>query len=104
MPVSRLSWLSYGNDPLPSHEEALASPLRGFPNWYLRMECATCGQERYLSETHLTLVGWGDLPIGDFIKRLRHEGCGGEPKLVELLTGIPGSSSGRVRRIVLVGD
>jgi hypothetical protein len=53
-------------------------------------------------KTHLTLAGWGDLQVGAFIKRLRHEGCGGAPKLVELATGIPGSGV-QVRRIVLVG-
>jgi hypothetical protein len=95
-------WRSYGDDPLPSRDEALVEPLRAFPSWYLRMECVTCGRERYLSETHLSLAGWGDLRVGEFIKRLRHEGCGGAPKLVELVTGIAGSSV-RVRRIVLVG-
>jgi hypothetical protein len=31
----------------------------------------------------------------------RHDGCGGRPKFVELITGIPGASR-PVRRIVLV--
>jgi hypothetical protein len=29
--------------------------------------------------------------VGDLIGRLTHEGCGGKPKHVELITGIPGS-------------
>jgi hypothetical protein len=32
---------------------------------------------------------------------MRHEGCGGRPARVELLTGIGGVSSRPVRRIVL---
>ena len=38
------------------------------------------------------------------IGRLRHEGCGGALAVAEPATGIPGSSSGTVRRVVLVGD
>jgi hypothetical protein len=36
-----------------------------------------------------------------FIARMRHEGCGGRAGRVELLTGIDGVGSQRVRRIVL---
>jgi hypothetical protein len=50
---------------------------------------------------HLTIAGHGDRRVGDLIRRLKHEGCGGKPKLVELITGIPGSSAWQ-RRIVLV--
>jgi hypothetical protein len=86
-------------DPLPSPTEALQAPLRAFPGWYLRMVCGQCGRERYLSETYTTLSGTGDLPISRLIARLRHDGCGGEPKFVELITDVPGV--GRpVRRIV----
>jgi hypothetical protein len=36
---------------------------------------------------------------------LRHDGCGGRPGRVELLTGIAGASSRPVRKIVLLaGD
>jgi hypothetical protein len=34
--------------------------------------------------------------------RLHHEGCGGRPKRVELVTGIDNASSRPVRRIVLI--
>jgi hypothetical protein len=94
-------WRSYGDDPLSDRATALASPLRAFPSWYLRMECATCGRERYLNETHLTIAGHGDRRVGDLIGRLTHEGCGGKPKHVELITGIPGSHAWQ-RRIVLL--
>jgi hypothetical protein len=46
----------------------------------------------------------GDLPIRDIIKRMRHDGCGGRPGRVELLTGVEGASSRPVRRIVLIGN
>ena len=35
---------SWGEDPLPSRDVALASPLRAFKSWYLRMECGKCGR------------------------------------------------------------
>ena len=54
---------------------------------------ATCGQERYLAETHLTIAGHGDRCVGDLIGRLHYDGCGGKPKLAELITGIPGSNA-----------
>ena len=65
------------------------------------MECSACGREKYLAETHLTIAGHGDRRVADLIGRLKHDGCGGKPKLVELITGIPGSSAWQ-RRIVLV--
>ena len=93
---------SWGDDPLPSRDEALTSPLRAFRSWYLRMECIKCGRERWLAETHLTLRGKGDILVRDIIARLRHgDRCGGEPQLVELITGIPGIHP-HIRRIVLV--
>jgi hypothetical protein len=39
----RPPWRSYGDDPLPDRATALAAPLRAFPRWYLRMECAPAG-------------------------------------------------------------
>ena len=39
----------------------------------------------------LTLGGMGDVRIGDLTGRMRHSGCGGEPKLVELVIGVVGS-------------
>ncbi len=46
-------------------------------------------------------LGLGDRTIGEIIARMRHDGCGGQPAFVELLTGIPGASR-PVRRIVLI--
>jgi hypothetical protein len=40
--------------------------------------------------------------IRDIIDRMRHGGCGGKARKVELLTGIEGASSRPVRRIVLI--
>jgi hypothetical protein len=41
-------------------------------------------------------------PVGQIIKRARHDDCGGRAGRVELLTGIAGASSRRVRKIVLL--
>ena len=53
-----------------------------------------------ISETHTIQ---GDMLIRDILKRMRHDGCGGRPERVELLTGIEGASSRPVRKIVLLG-
>jgi hypothetical protein len=79
---------------LPDRATALAAPLRAFPSWHIRIECAACGRDRCLAETNLTIAGHGDRRVGDLIRRLKHEGCGGRPKLVELITGIPGGARG----------
>jgi hypothetical protein len=42
-----------------------------------------------------------DLPIRDIIARMRHDGCGGRPGRVELLTGIEGASSRPVANATL---
>jgi hypothetical protein len=39
---------------------------------------------------------------GDIIARMRHDGWGGRALKVDLLTGIEGASSRKVRRIVLI--
>jgi hypothetical protein len=44
---------------------------------------------------------WRDRVLADILARARHDGCGGLPGQVELLTGIEGASSRPVRRIVL---
>jgi len=44
-------WRPYGTDLLPSPAEALAQPLRAFPSWFLRFECARCGKVR-ASDAH----------------------------------------------------
>ena len=100
-PVPKRHWRSYGNDPLPTGEQALDEPLRAFPSWFLRIVCERCGRERMLSETHMAQ---GDMLIRDILERMRHDGCGGRAGKVELLTGIEGGSSRPVRRIVLQGE
>jgi hypothetical protein len=35
----RRHWRSYGTDPLPTPQEALAQPFAAFPSWFLRIEC-----------------------------------------------------------------
>jgi hypothetical protein len=42
-----------------------------------------------------------DLPLRDILDRARHEGCCGRAGKAELLTGIAGTSSRPVRKIVL---
>jgi hypothetical protein len=97
-PIPRRRWRSYGNDPLPSGEQALDEPLRAFPSWFLRIVCDRCGKQQLISETYLI---HGDMLIRDILDRMRHDGCGGRAGRAELLTGIEGASSRPVRRIVL---
>jgi hypothetical protein len=99
-PIPQRYWRSYGDDPLPTPEEDLDAPLSAFPSWLLRMECATCGRERYINEVHLP--HWHDATLRAIVARLHHEGCGGRSKLVELVTGIEGASR-PVRRVLLLG-
>ena len=93
-------WRSYGDDPLPTGKEALDEPFNAFPSWFMRITSDRRGKDRMVSETH-TLQG--DRLIRDITARMRHDGCGGRPGRVELLTGIEGVSSRPVRRIVLMG-
>jgi hypothetical protein len=88
----------YGNDLLPSGEQALDEPLRAFPSWFLRIVCDRCGKERMISETHMAQ---GEMLIRDILDRMRRDGCGGRAGRAELLTGVDGASSRPVRRIVL---
>jgi hypothetical protein len=85
----------------PDRATALASPLRAFPSWYLRMECAACGRERYLAETLLTISRPRRSSRGGSDRPHDANGCGG--KHVELITGIPGSHAWQ-RRIVLMSS
>jgi hypothetical protein len=39
-----------------------------------------------------------EMPIRDLLARMRHDGCGGLPGKVELLTGIEGAAAGRCGR------
>jgi hypothetical protein len=100
-PIPLRHWRSYGHEPLPTGREALEEPFAAFPSWFMRITCDRCGKDRMLSETHAPRR---DLLIRDIIARMRHDGCGGRPGRVELLTGIEGASSRPVRRIVVLGE
>jgi hypothetical protein len=52
-----------------------------------------------LAETH---TPQRDMRIRDIIAKMRHDGCGGRPGRVELLTGIEGASGRPVRKIVIL--
>jgi hypothetical protein len=67
-PVPKRHWRSYGNDPLPSGEQALDEPLRAFPSWFLRIVCDRWGKDRMISETHMPQ---GGMPIRDILDRMR---------------------------------
>jgi hypothetical protein len=98
-PVPQRHWRSYGDEPLPSGQEALDEPLRAFPSWFMRITCDRCGKDRMISETHTIQ---GDMPIREVLKPMRHDGCGGRAGKAELLTDIEGASSRSVRRIVVM--
>ena len=100
-PVPKRHWRSYGDDPLPSGQEALGEPLQRFPSWFLRIECDRCGKVQLVNEAH---ARWRDRTLRDILARMRHDGCGGRAGRAELLTGIEGVSSRPVRRIVLQGS
>jgi hypothetical protein len=87
-PIPARHWRSYGDDKLPTGAEALAEPFAAFPSWFRRIECDRCGKVQLLNEAHMKRR---DMPIRDIIARMRHEGCGGSPGRVELLTGIEGA-------------
>jgi hypothetical protein len=53
------------------------------------MECAVCGRERYTNQVHMPSV-WQDAMLQQIVERMHHEGCGGRPKLVELVTNVAG--------------
>jgi hypothetical protein len=44
-----------------------------------------------------------NMPLRVLLARTRHDGCGGRPGRVELMSGIDGVSSQPVRRILLRG-
>jgi hypothetical protein len=73
--------------------------IRRLPELVMRVVCDRCGHERMFSETHSQQR---DMLIRDIIARMRHDGCGGSPGRVELITGIEGASSRPVRKIVLI--
>jgi hypothetical protein len=77
---------------------SLDEPFRAFPSWFMRITCDRCGKDRMISETHTIQ---GNMPIREILKRMRHDGCGGLPGMVELLTGIEAASSRPVQKILL---
>src|SRR5215813_6382787 len=89
MTTDRRRWRAWGNDPLPTPAEALAAPLSAFPSWFIRMECERCGQENFLNQVHMRAI-WRDATICCTVARMHHEGCGGRPKVVELVTDVAG--------------
>src|SRR5215472_4168942 len=100
MPPER-HWRSYGTDPLPTATDALQQPFSAFPSWFLKITCDRCGKDRMLNEVHVSAHQRG-MVLRVLLNRMRHDGCGGRPGRVELLTGIDGVSSEPVRRIVLM--
>jgi hypothetical protein len=99
--TTRRHWFSYGTDPLPTGPEALDEPFRAFPSWFLRIECDRCGKVSMLNEAHTT-GRRREISLRALLARMRHDGCGGLPGKVELLTGAEGVSSRPVRKIVLM--
>jgi hypothetical protein len=89
-------WRSYGTEPLAHGQEALQQPMRAFPSWFLKMTC-----DHMLNEAHMSEHQRG-MALRVPISRMRHDGCGGRPGRVELLTGIEGASSRPAQKIVLI--
>jgi hypothetical protein len=58
--VATRHWRSYGNDPLPTGVEALDEPFSAFPSWFLRIECARCGNAQMINQAHMR---WDSMPL-----------------------------------------
>lgn len=65
------------------------------------MECECCGRERFLAQVHMPAI-WQDAAVREIVLRLLHEGCGGRPKMVELVTAVQ-PPPGVWCRVCLVG-
>jgi hypothetical protein len=98
-PVPERHWRSYGDEPLPSGQEALDEPFAAFLSWFMQITCDRCGKDRMLSEIY---TPQRDMLIREIIKLMRHAGCGGRASKVELVSGIEGASSRPVRKIVVL--
>jgi hypothetical protein len=94
MSVPARHWRSYGNDTLPTPQEAMLEPMRAFPSWFLRIECDRCGKTVMHNEAHLS-ERQRRMVLRVLLSRMRHDGCGGRPARAELLTGIEGCRCGR---------
>jgi len=93
-------WHVYSDEPLPTGRQTLDEPFSAFPSWFMKVTCGRCGRERILAEAHAARQR--DMLIRDILANMRHDGCGGQPGRVELLTGIAGTSSRPVRKIVVL--
>ena len=100
-PIPKRHWRSDGAEPLPTGGLALDEPFSAFPSWFLRIECDRCGKVSMLNEAH-TSGRRREMPLRALLAKMRHDGCGGRPGRVELLTGIDGASSRPVRKIVVL--
>jgi hypothetical protein len=93
-------WRIDSDEPLPAARQALDAPFGAFPSWLMKVTCDRCGEERVFAEAHAAQRR--HMLIRDILAKMRHDGCGGRPGRVELLTGIEGASSRPVRRIVVL--
>ena len=59
-------------------------------------------EERYTNAVHMPAI-CQDATVKEIVLRLLHEGCGGRPKLVELVNNVTGGSQ-PVRRFWLLGS
>jgi hypothetical protein len=96
-PVPARHWRSYGDDPLPSGRVALDEPFSALPLWFMRITCDRCGKVSVLHAAHTT-GRRREMPIRALLARMRHDGCGGQARRVELLTGIEAATSLRCAR------
>jgi hypothetical protein len=94
--VPQCHWRTYGNDPLPSPQEALGEPFAAFPSWFLRIECDRCHKVQWINQAHMPR---SERPLRIILARMRHEHCGGRAAKAELLTSVGGVS----RRPVTAG-
>jgi hypothetical protein len=97
----RRRWRSYGDNTLPTPQEALGEPFAAFLSWFLRIECDRCHEVQWINQVHMPR---SDLPMRIMLARIRHDGCGGRAVKAELRTGTEAASGGPVRRIVLRGN
>ena len=88
---------SYGDDPLPTVQEALAERFSAFRSRFMQIRCERYGKDRMLSETYTPQC---DMLMRDIVKLMRYAG-GGRASKMELIFGIEGAGSQPVRKIVV---
>jgi hypothetical protein len=74
-------------------------PFLEFPPQFLRITCDRCGKVSTVNEAHSARR---DMLIRDILAKMRHDGCGGRPGRVELLTGIEDATGRPVWKIVVL--